>query len=660
MDRRAFLHGSLAGAALLGGAGAFGSARSSEAPINQEVIAPSVAAGLPSAASPFPDTLDLADRGRLAINGLTSSVDLDDHYNMYFLVRWAAKPAYLLHMDIGDFLCCQPKWLESLPMMRVMSGSDQNLDIEKKMMQAVVDLADPEDGLFYLPVEDMKTKPWDRRAFYPVATEPITSPLGNARQILAMAAWYQRDHDPVWLDRMHKMARGLGKTAVYKDDYAFYPLGGEGMEFSYLKYSGYKDASEPKGEHEGGIAEGSVLCFQGHQIRALSRWYVMSGDKQALELAGKLSRFVMKPQFWGAQADSKWIIGPERAHYDGHQHGTTLALRGLLEYANAANDSHVKEFVRDGYEYSRARGISRIGCTGGTVWNAQTEGCSIADMVGLAIRLSDYGVGDCWDDADQYTRNQLVEQQPVRADLLEKISQATAEYPEAYKQFPPLPWGPENYERILKITSPQKPDADHAIRRGLGLFACFSLPTTLEYPSTNGCCSGNATQALYYAWESIVRCQDGDARVNLLLNRASPWLDVDSYLPYEGKVVIRNKTARSIAVRVPSWADKKAVRGKVNAAMVSPRWVGNYLLFDKLSGSDVVTITFPMVGETVKYTMPFDKEYTCTFKGSTLVDISPRDTNPTGYPIYQRDHYRQDKAPMKQEARYVSSVNIDW
>jgi len=660
VNRRAFLHNSLVGAAVLCGGSAFRASRNSGAPLSPAVAAPSPTADQPSSSTLLPETLDLADRARLAINGLTSAVDSDDHYNMYFLVRWTSKPAYLLHMDIGDFLCCQPKWLESLPMMRVMSGSDQNLDVERKMMEAILALTDSEDGLFYLPVEDMKMKPWDRRAFYPIAREPITSPLGNARQILAMAAWYQRDRDRVWLERMHKTARGLGKCAVYKDDYAFYPLGGEGMEFSYLKYSGYKDASEPKGEHEGGIAEGSVLCFQGHQIRALSRWYLMSGDKQALDLAGRLSRFVMKPQFWGAQADSNWIVGPERAHYDGHQHGTTLALRGLLEYANAANDPHIAEFVRDGYEYSRARGISRIGCTGGTVWNAQTEGCSIADMVGLAIRLSDYGVGDYWDDADQYIRNQMVEQQPVRADLLEKISEAAAEYPDAYKRFPPLPWGPASYERILKITAPQKPDNRQAIQRGLGLIACFGLPTTLEYPSTNGCCSGNGTQALYYAWESVVRCHNDDARVNLLLNRASPWLNVDSHLPYEGKVVIRNKTARSIAVRVPGWANKKQVRGKINETEVSPRWVGNYLLFDKVNGRDSVTITFPMVKETAKYTMPFDKEYTCSFKGNTLVDISPRDTNPTGYPIYQRDHYWQDNAPMREKARYVSNVNIDW
>ena len=44
--------------------------------------------------------------------------------------------------------------------------------------------------------------------------------------------------------------------------------------------------------------------------------------------------------------------------------------------------------------------------------------------------------------------------------------------------------------------------------------------------------------------------------MNLLLNRASPWLDVDSYLPYEGKMVIRNKTCERVSIRIPSWVDR--------------------------------------------------------------------------------------------------------
>ena len=46
---------------------------------------------------------------------------------------------------------------------------------------------------------------------------------------------------------------------------------------------------------------------------------------------------------------------------------------------------------------------------------------------------------------------------------------------------------------------------------------------------------------LYYAWHGITRFNDGVATVNMFLNRGSSWLDVDSWLPYEGKVLLTNK-----------------------------------------------------------------------------------------------------------------------
>ena len=73
------------------------------------------------------------------------------------------------------------------------------------------------------------------------------------------------------------------------------------------------------------------------------------------------------------------------------------------------------------------------------------------------------------------------------------------------------------------------------------------------------CCTGNCTPAMYCARESIVRCVDDAAQINLLLNRASPWLDVDSYLPYEGKVVLRNKSAQDAFVRIPFYVEEKTV-----------------------------------------------------------------------------------------------------
>ena len=108
-----------------------------------------------------------------------------------------------------------------------------------------------------------------------------------------------------------------------------------------------------------------------------------------------------------------------------------------------------------------------------------------------------------------------------------------------------------------------------------------------------------------------------------------------------------------------------------------------------LRKKDVLTLEFPMVEETVEYTVadgecsnplpegvhwvadpgPYElprTRYTCYFKGNTLVDITPRQERrwlrlgKHPYPIYPRDHYKANKAPMKKVTRYVAPYTISW
>jgi hypothetical protein len=607
--------------------------------------------------SEVPDTLDLAERARFAINGLTRAVDPEHDFEHYFLTMYMKDPPEMWHTGSGDMSCCNPKWSESLPMMRVMSGSKLNLDIEQKMMDAMVGMIG-EDGLYWVPpASSHEAEPWR-----PVGRAD-TCAFGDGRMMLAMIAWYERSKDPIWLERIRKMGQGLSKTAVHKDGYAFFPcMGGSGSmaEENILKsYDG-------------------PVC-QGQPIRALARYYEISGDQEALAFARELVNFSIKSQLWSPrdQKEFKWVESSEHGHFQGQPHSYTLGLRAILEYAHAANDATLKEFAKDGYEWQRDWGIAQIGNFGDHVWGPDTEPCLIADMVALAIRLSDYGVGDYWDDADQYVRNHLVEAQLLRADLLEGVSKGSAQYPDAYEKYPQgpeglqgvasigvghdgIPWTPAMQERELKTVAPEKPVTKDVIDRTLGLMAGMIEPTTIPYTISCGCCSGNGTQAMYYAWESTVRYKEGAAEVNLLLNRVSPWLDVSSYLPYEGKVVLKNKKARRVAVRIPRWVDRAAIKARVNGRPTATSWVGNYLVVDRLGPKDVIVLEFPMVERTAKYTMPFDRQYAFQFKGNTVVDVSPRDNNPTGYPIYLRDHYRQNKAPVKQVAQYVSPIILNW
>ena len=44
-------------------------------------------------------------------------------------------------------------------------------------------------------------------------------------------------------------------------------------------------------------------------------------------------------------------------------------------------------------------------------------------------------------------------------------------------------------------------------------------------------------------------------------------MDIESYLPYEGKVILYNKLAHTALVRIPSWVDLERLKGFVNGKL---------------------------------------------------------------------------------------------
>ena len=49
------------------------------------------------------------------------------------------------------------------------------------------------------------------------------------------------------------------------------------------------------------------------------------------------------------------------------------------------------------------------------------ELCEVADMIAIAIRLSEAGAGDYWDDADRWIRNHFFENQMLSADWAKEV-----------------------------------------------------------------------------------------------------------------------------------------------------------------------------------------------------------------------------------------------
>jgi len=608
-----------------------------------------------------PGTLDLAERASLAVNGITGTID-PDLLTMWGLVHYATPKPPLSHWASAE-TTCDPKLAESITLMRVMSGSTQELELEQRYRASI--LSRLEGGLYWDKVNPRR--PWRNSyssAFYGEgkAEDFCTSP-GAGRLLRAMLIWRELGAEPERMEaEIRALTSGMLRIAVHKDDYAYYPEhGGWGEPCAYPR-SGWLNTDEAEGETEGG--EGSVVCMHGHQIYAVARWYTESRQGEALDLAVRLSRYVLKPRFWGDVPDpyadrSKvklghigahrqepaFTAGHEQGHWYSHFHARAIALRGVLEYAWATGDHRAAEFVRRAYEFTLSQGIPRMGwinCYPAAL--DHVEGCALGDLVALGIRLSDYGMGDYWDDVDAVVRNQLVEQQLTRADLLERVSRNSTK---------------TCCENAFtgQLTFPED-----IFTRTLGVYGGTALPTSIPNPWVMHCCTSNATQGLYYAWEGSVRDRGNMVEVNLFLNRSSAKVNVDSFLPYEGKVAIHNKSARAIAIRIPFWVRRNELKVKVNQNPVSLIWVGNRVLLEALLPGDEITLEFAVPQATVSYTAnahsPQETVYTLTLRGSTVVDISPRDESPTSYPLYLREHMKASSAPLKSGQRFIPKVEV--
>ena len=572
-----------------------------------------------------PDTLDLAERAALAVNALTNFRP-DEGYAITQTFRFSHQPPM-----IGPPNWLTPKFLRTLPLIRLMCGSDLNLAVETEAWGAFLKQIQA-DGLLYCPISGD-------------GPPPNTSyPMFNGILAQALALRHGLDGEDLWMPWLHLLWRGLKRASIDCGEYAYIPpecsldssgvwrwtLRGSGDAPGYLPYS---PPDEPIHDSQG--QEGTVKFEHSGSIKALVQCYQMTGDQEALACARKLIKFCLKPALWSHEADDASVPPHEHGQFTGHFHGNMGFLETLLHFALTENDSALSQVVREGYEHARRHGVIRLGFMPGWIkpmmgrdaeWSLeQNEGCGVADTLILAIRLTDAGLGDYWDDIDSIVRNHFVELQVTDIERMRRACGSDA-YDEVHRQF-------------------------------LGGFTQAKLLVN-PHSSVFGCCTANGNRALYTAWEGITRFSNGVATVNMLLNRAAPWMDIHSYLPFQGKVAIHNKQARAVQVRLPRWIDVAQLACYVNDKAIGLHRVGNNILFDHLAGGEKIRVEFPVPETTEQYTI-CGTRYTVSLRGNTVVDITPRESDDEAaeskYPFFQREHLKSRGAPMHEVKRFIAS-----
>ena len=601
-----------------------------------------------------PDTLDIQERCALAVNGLTGPTDPERDYLLYFRVNFSANPPSMSH-ESSD--ACQTKFMEALPLMRMASGSAQNDHVDRVWMATALGMIGP-DGLIYWPA-----LPWARKPSWHEPSpdaEHYCVPAFAGRAISAMTVYMLRDPDGPWASEIERAVQALDALSVRRDDYAYFPQG-----------AFVPDGPRPKTAE---MPTGIWSSLAGWTTQGLAQFFRATGSEQAGELAGRLARYIayhgryygpngeFLPNHPGLRATPKSAgvehpfdpgpvpgsAGALQANNNTHFQHHMIPLLGILDYALGAGDNDLAEFVKNSFEWGRAKGQNTVGYFPENIDSHGYEGsetCEVAGMVGLALKLSVAGLGDYWDDADRWVRNQFAENQLRRADWVYRMHTGGRVF--ARRSVP------ESTATSPVVTTDRVPE------RNVGAFAGWPAANDFFVGQGAGimhCCTGNGTRALYYVWEHILSYTDGELKVNLLLNRPSPWADVRSHIPYQGQVDVAVKQPCSLKIRIPEWVTPGDTACRVGGRQRSLTWDGRYAVVGDVSPGQAVELMFP-IEERVKQVDIEKQRYILTIRGSDVVNIDP----PGRFcPFYQRDHYRETTTRWRRVDRAVSHESVYW
>jgi hypothetical protein len=248
-----------------------------------------------------------------------------------------------------------------------------------------------------------------------------------------------------------------------------------------------------------------------------------------------------------------------------------------------------------------------------------------------------------WEDVDRYARNTLTAIQRTHPGYAEAVFAKLWEEGKTRQ-------APVEYNHL----------ADHLPQRIVGSFGCDTTPNDIFYSTYfDSCCNGNCSRALYYAWESILKYDKSRQAltVNLMLNRTSPWADVDSYIPYTGRVEIKAKRPlTSLKVRAANWVEKPKVACRVGEETRPISWTGNYLEAGTVKPGETVTLEFP-IQERREKLESFEYRYEAVFRGNDCVEMTPAGKY---YTLFQRGHYRRDQPRYAKVRRFACENTIDY
>lgn len=298
-------------------------------------------------------------------------------------------------------------------------------------------------------------------------------------------------------------------------------------------------------------------------IGPLVKYYRASGYGPALELAIVLKEKAINEFF---TAEGLY----EMNNFGNHTHSTTCVMSSLAQLADLTSDSVLMGLVKAFYDNGLWELRDELGWSiEGTAQEDDQdsgEANNTGDIVETALILGRWGYTHYYHDAERILRCHLlpsqlrdisfIEDPPVAED---DSTRDVANRLKGAFGFP-APYGHE------PIGSP------HGVRFNLDIV-------------------GGAVGSLCEAYREVARCEESGHWVNLLFDRETPYIKVES--PYtHPSLRVRLKRPGPLFVRIPPWVEKTAL--SVEGVEREARWTNGYLLLSSVPVNRRVSIRFPM------------------------------------------------------------------
>ena len=567
-----------------------------------------------------PDTLNLEARAYTAINTLTRNVDPKLGYTQYFDIAFQFDPPALRHHYYWDNCDGTGRAVDALILARHMTGSQENGHIDHELKDLVLSYIGRK-GLCWIPETPYRVE--QLPAWRP--EPPVAELWGQRGCLTALLTWYQQSKEESLKRHLDNLIEGLWDIAIKKDSYCYYPpVGGPGEDLDEILYTpgGWDTEEEPIGR--------GALCASAHITRPIVQYLELGNDHaHGLKLCEGLSNYtVYRSRDYG-----------EDGSFRHHFHSRVATVAGILKYGLHVKRMDLVDWARNVYEWGRSIGTN-FGWFPEFVGMQACETCCITDMIDIAIMLAEAGWEECWDQAERYGRNHLVESQFLDLKWLKQLPTRSGREAESFfGKLDERSYSRENVAEVMKgaFSGGSAPNSIVDVRRGHWWM---------------GCCNAHGMHGLYLLWHHAVRKTERGVFINFLFNRATPWITVESHLPYQGKIAVTVHNAPVLFLRIPQWVDRETVR--VDCSGKEWMWLGSYLKISAVKPGDRVTVSFSMV-EGEERIRVLEDEYTVHWRGNTVLRIEPQ--GKIG-PLYQRSFLQKAEAPLTEYSYHTPSFQI--